>query len=136
MAFNELIVNGFGESSPTLNGVGIGSTASGSTFLVGRAKTGTVSATVALNAATALITLTPIWEVSADGATWTRAALANGAAYVAQASAGTTNTRVVSAPDAVYSQRYARVSILVGGAAGLAPDTATVGYNYIEDDLV
>jgi len=136
MAFNELIVNGYAESSPTLIGVGIGSSAAGSIMQMGRAKTGTLSSTVVLVAGTAMITLTPIWEVSIDGATWHLATVANNALYVTQAVAGDSNTHILSAPDACYGNRFSRVSVMVAGAAGLAADTCTISYNYIADDMV
>lgn len=136
MAFNDLIVNDFQSLAFSLDGIGIGSTFPANTLQMQRVKTGTASATVTLNADTALITLTPVWEVSADGSTWKRAVVANGAAYVVQANAGDTITAVVSAPEAVYSQRFCRVAILVGGAAGLAADAGFVGYNFIDSNLV
>lgn len=136
MAFNDLIVNNWQQLVFSLDGIGIGALFPGPTLQMGRCKAGTASASVTLNADTALITLISLWEVSADGTTWQRATVANNAAYVVQASSGETIAAVISAPDAVYSQRFSRVSVLVGGAAGLADDAGVIGYNFIDSNLV
>jgi len=138
MAFNDLIVNNYLQADVLLTGVGMGSSAAGPTLQMLRAEAGTISATVALTATTATLTLTPRWEVSADGATWVLATVANSAAYVLQAdqAGDASNTRVMAAPDSVYSQRFARVSILLGNAGGGAADLANVGYNFIDSNSV
>jgi len=138
MAFNDLIINNYVQADVILNGVAMDDSASGPTLQMLRAEAGTVSATVALTADTATLTLTPRWEVSADAATWTLASVANSAAYVLQAdqAGDASNTRVMAAPNSVYSQRFARVSILLGNAGGGAADLANVGYNFIDSNSV
>ncbi len=138
MAFNDLIVNNYAQADVSLDGVAMDNSAPGPTFQMLRAKTGTLSATVGLNADTATITLTPRWEVSADGTSWTLATVANNAAYVVQADQAGVATAVhaMAAPDSVYSQRFARVSVLLGNAGGGAADGAVVGHNFIDSNTV
>ena len=132
MAFNDRLVAGAASSAPVLNGVTSGNRAAGSTMLMAQVAVDTLSATVALTAATATITLTPFWQVSDDASTWVDVYGVNNAAYVVQTT-GTAAivTRVLEAPRAVYGKRYSRVTIQVGVVTGGASDLASVSYSYV-----
>jgi hypothetical protein len=116
-----------------LNGAVVG----GPTLLMSNVEQGTLSARCNFLAQTTSLTLSAVWEVSDDGSTWRRATgVANASAVaIATGTAGvdTAVTRQIDAPSAVYGSRYARCSVLLGGANGAAGDQATVAYDYVRN---
>jgi len=140
MAFNDRVLYNSQSTAVGLNGVNVGLSGPGPTLLVNRVRLGTLSALVVVDAETNTITLTPKWQVSADSSTWVDVYQPNSPANVlwatGTAGADAPVTRVLTAPDAVYAFRYARVAIEVGVTNGLAADVGNIGYNYQLDDLV
>lgn len=101
---------------------------------------GTLCALVLCSARTSTTTLTPKWQVSNDKSTWYDVYPSNGATYVAQATGTGSDvavTRVLTAPDAVYSWRYCRVQIIsaVSTCDG-TNDKGSVSYNWREFALL
>jgi hypothetical protein len=114
-----------------------GDIVAGPTLLMSGVDKGTLSARCVFLAQTTSITLSALWEVSRDGTTWVQARGATNATPVAigtgTGGVDTAVTRQVDAPAAVYSHRYARCSVLTGGASGSAGDQASVSYDFIQD---
>jgi hypothetical protein len=140
MAYNDRIVyNGQAVTTTTLNGVTAGSIQAGPTLLMSRVSKGTLSALVALDAETNTITLEASWFVSNDNTTYVKVPPLNNATVVVWATgtagADATVTKVLSAPDACYGYRYARIGVTVGVTNALAADTYAIGYNYLLDEL-
>ncbi|MCA9624739.1 MAG: hypothetical protein KC731_37205, partial [Myxococcales bacterium] len=124
--------------SQDFDGVVAGDLVAGPLLRTGQLARGTLSATVAVEAETDGITLTPLWQVSNDGTTWQTVYPPNGATYVAQAT-GTAGDdaaveRVIQAPDSVYGFKFCRVAIQVGVQTGTANDTWRISYNFKVDD--
>jgi hypothetical protein len=136
MASNDLIQFNSGATALTLTDIASANVA-GPTKLMADVKPGTLSALCVVDAETNLITLAAAWEVSNDASTWYSAVNPTNTAPTVLATgtggADATVSKVVSAPDAVYSARYARCSIAVATATGTSNDTATVGYCYVID---
>lgn len=141
MAFNDILKNNVtppGQTSTlTLNGVTAGNVVAGPKLLMSDVRIGTLSARCTVTAETNTLTLTAVWEVSADGSTWLRARGEANASEVALATgtagADAAVTRSIDAPNAVYGFRYARCSILTGVATAGASDLAAVTYDYQQD---
>jgi hypothetical protein len=114
-----------------------GAVVPGPTLLVSNVEQGSLSARCTFLAQTTSLTLSAVWEVSDDASTWRRASGVSNASPVAVATgtagADTAVTRQIDAPNAVYGSRYARCSVLLGGANGAAGDAATVAYDYVRN---
>ena len=132
MAQNDRIVNAGTSASPVLTGITAGNDGVGATLLMSQVQTGTLSANTDFTAATATLTMTPVWQVSTDGTTWRDAFIENDAAFVAQTT-GTAaiSKRTISAPAAVYGFRYARLNCRIGVATAGASDLAVISYNFV-----
>jgi hypothetical protein len=93
-----------------------------------------LSAHIIVTAATASITVKPYWQVSNDASTWTTAStneLNSVIGSVLPIVTGTANVTIpVSAPPVVYSYRYTRCMLLVGGATGAAGDLFSIGASF------
>lgn len=136
MGYNDRLKYNVQATALTITGATAGTLVAGPALLMSRVKRG-LSAQCNVTAETNGITLTAVWQVSNDNVSWANVTPSNGAANVPLAT-GTSGTddpvsRAVSAPDAVYGARYARVAILVGAQTGGASDVATVGYSYSAD---
>lgn len=136
MGFNVRLVNNYlSTGSTTLNGVTAGTTTGGNTLLMATVAPGTLSATCAVTAATATITITPKWQVSNDNTTWIDCASMNDAANVVEAT-GTAAivTKVLDAPMSAYGWRYARMSVVTGVVTAGAGDLYNMGYNFLKPE--
>ncbi len=120
-----------------IDGVSAGTVTRVATQLMRKVAVGTLSADITLDAETNTLTMTPVWEVSTDGNTYTRLVQPNGAAEVAMATgtggADASVSRVVSAPSGAYGYRYVALSILSGVVAGNAVDTYSVAMRYVSE---
>jgi len=97
--------------------------------------TGSLSAHVYAKATTNTLVITPKWQVSNDGSTWFDAYGSNRAAAVAMVTgtgSAVTDTIALSAPEAVYQYKFARVVLTstVGGGGGVGVDEASVSYSW------
>lgn len=111
-----------------------GTTIAGPTLAMNEVTPGTASALVYAQATTSTLTLTPKWQVSADGSTWRDVKLPNNAANVVLVTgtgSAVASTVVVVAPDAVYGWFYARCSLLTGGTTASTGDEYSISYNYL-----
>lgn len=129
LVFNSSPVTG------TFNTVTAGSAVNGNPLAVSGGsfqRIKTLSAVVAVTAATSTITLTAKWQVSNDKTIWFDVAYAaqNPAAVALATGTAAIVTKVVPAPDAVYGHAYARCVVVVGVATGGAGDLYSIGYNY------
>jgi hypothetical protein len=125
----------------TATGVAPGGQVNGNALFMGGRdqKVEALSALVTCDAETNTITLAARWQGSDDKSTWHTLALApqNPAAVVlATGTAGSDAdvTKVVPAPDSVYSYRFARCSLVVGAVTGTNDDTYSIAYNYRQAD--
>lgn len=96
---------------------------------------GSLSAHCVVDIETTSLTMTLNWQVSLDNSTWLDIAhTPNNAAGVVlgtgTAGADPTITKVLPAPDSVYSYPYCRCGITNAGATGAAADTYAIGYSY------
>jgi len=128
--------NGMLPASGTFNTITATSVVSMGTVPMNGIERGSLACEIALDGETDTITLTPKWQVSRDGgSTWIDVAPtpANGS-YTIQvtgtAGADATVTRVIPAPEAVYSYPLARVAVLVGVVTGAAIDTYVSSYSW------
>ena len=111
-----------------------GSTIAGPTLPMNDVAPGTGSARVYAQATTNTLTLTPKWQVSADGSTWLDVKLANNAANVTLVTgtgSAVAATIALAMPDACYGWLYSRVSLLTGGTTASTGDEYNIGYNYL-----
>ncbi len=117
-----------------------GDVIAGPTLLMSKVEKGTLSARCTFLAQSTSLTLAALWQVSQDGTTWYQARGLSNATPVAVATgtagADVAVTRIVDAPNACYAFRYARCSVLTGGASGASGDQATVAYDYAADQGV
>lgn len=140
MGFSARLVTGaLATGSLNINGATAGTVTAGPTMVMQNVASGTLSATVMMEAETNTITMTPQWQVSNDASTWLNVFSFSNTAYTAYGT-GTAGddaalTRVLSAPDAVYGFRYARVGILNGVATGASADAYSIAYNYASPAL-
>lgn len=96
---------------------------------------GSLSAWIDYLITTNTITFTAAWEVSSDGTNWYPARPGNAPANVAIATGNgglVTSAVAISAPEAVYGAKYARVSVTtgVGAGGGAGVDEVTISYSY------
>jgi len=134
MAVNTPILSGAKAADLTLNGATTGTVVAGPTLLTPDVEVGTLSARLAVTAATATLTLAALWEVSINGTTWEQArGLSNAAPVVLTTGTSAALVRHVDAPSAAYGHRFARCSILIGGTTAGASDLANVSYDYRRD---
>lgn len=120
------------------NGVAAGAFINGAALKMARCRPHTLSAQVTVDAETTSLTFSLVWQGSNDatGAFASPVDLANdvnGAPVVlatGTAGADAAVTKAVAAPAAAYGFKYVRCRLLVGGAAGLAADTYSMGYNF------
>ncbi len=120
-------------SSGTLNTLVAGSQVNGNAIFMGALapKVSKLSAKVAVTAATATLTATVKWQGSNDKSTWVDLASSNNAANVTfTTGTAAIKTESISAPDAAYSWKYARVSVVTGVATGAAGDLYAFDYSY------
>jgi hypothetical protein len=119
----------------TLNGVSNASVTGNSVFLgTNNQKISDLSAHLIVTAATSALTVKPYWQVSNDNSTWIEAfqnELNSPIGSVLPIATGAENvTCAVQAPQVVYSYRYTRCLLAVGGATGAAGDLFSAGYSY------
>jgi hypothetical protein len=131
------IRNNFAPSSGTFNGVAAGSDVAGNSLFMGNIapKVKALSAKVVLDVETDTITISAVWQVSNDNATWMD--VANGSQNATSVALGTGTagadasvTKVMQAPDAVYGWQWARLVFRVGVTTGATADTYSVGYSF------
>lgn len=141
MAFNTQLVNNYLDKSGNLNTVTAGTATAMNAVLMNDVMYGTLSARIALTAATNTITLAMRWEVSDDNSTW-ESCLLEGQDVTAALTdiVLTTGTAAIktfhaAAPRAAYGKRYCRVSIVVGVTTGAAGDLYDVKYDYARRDF-
>lgn len=138
MAYNDVIRKAMQPASLTalIAAAANGAVVPGPTLFMGNVEKGTLSARVNLLAQTTSLTLSAVWEVSRDGVTWVRAPGVSNASPVAIATGtggvDTAVVRQIDAPNAAYSHRFARCSVLLGGAGGAAGDQGDVSYDYCD----
>lgn len=106
------------------------------TVVMSQVKPGSLCAEATVDAETNTLTIAVAWQVSKDNSTWLRlGATANNAAEVVLATgtagADAAVTRVIPAPDAVYSFPYARACALSGVTTGGASDVWDIKYHYL-----
>lgn len=113
-----------------------GTVVGGSAVPMGNVVPGSLSARLALTAATSTITLAARWQVSDDNSTW-EDCLLEGADVVAALTdliiaTGTAAIKTVhmGAPDIAYSKKYARVSLVVGVTTGGTSDLYDIKYDW------
>jgi hypothetical protein len=113
-----------------------GATVAGPSLLMATVSKCTLSARCTFLAQTTSLTLSALWEISDDGVNWRQARGLSNATPVAVATgtagADVAVTRSIDAPLAVYGVRWARCSVLLGGANGAAGDQAAVSYDYAD----
>ncbi len=130
--YNQHIVTG------TLNTVSNAAVTGASLFLgmsQDKVADGTLSAYLILTAATASLTITPSWQVSNDGTTFTTVKLNSlNTAAIAVATGVLNVTTVVEPPRTVFGYQWARVLLNVAGATGAAGDLFSIGYSYKQPD--
>lgn len=114
-----------------------GTVNAGATLTMNQIEGGSLCAEVTVDAETSTLTLSALWQVSVDGSTWMT--VANGpqnAASVALATgtagADAAVTRVIPAPDAVYSFKHARCAVTNGVQTGTTSDTYSIKYHYLK----
>ncbi len=118
------------------NGEAAGTLDAAATVVMSQVKPGSLCAEATVDAETSTITIGVAWQVSKDASTWLRLACApNNAAEVALATgtagADAAVTKVVPAPDGVYSFPYARACALSGVTTGGAADVWDIKYHYL-----
>jgi hypothetical protein len=130
--YNQHIVTG------TLNTVSNAAVTGASLFLgmqSDKVAEGTLSAYLILTAATASLTITPSWQVSNDGSTWTTVKLNSlNTAAIAVATGAQNVTTAIEPPRMVHGYQWARCLLNVAGATGGASDLYSVGYSYKQPD--
>ena len=124
-----------GSQTSTLN-IANGGTEAGPTLMLNDVLAGSLQANLQLHVKKSSVTLTPKWQVSDDGATWEDFKMTNNPAnVVAITGTGTSQTvsLAVEAPTSLASHKYARMSLVAGGAS-TAPttDDYVISYNYVE----
>lgn len=110
-------------------------TVTGTTIAMDQVDKGTLSANVYALATTNTLTVTAKWQVSDDAVTFRDAYGPNRATNVAIATgtgSAVTDTICITAPDAVYAKRYARLVCVsgTGSGGGLGVDEASISYNW------
>lgn len=92
----------------------------------------TLSAEVAITAATASLAVYLKWQVSNDKTTYLDVANtpSNAAAVAIVTGTAAATTKVIPAPEAVYGYPYCRAVLYSGGATGSAGDTVSIGYHW------
>lgn len=130
--YNQHIVTG------TLSGVSNAAVTGNSLFLgmsSEKVVDGTLSAYLIITAATSSVTITPSWQVSNDGSTWTTVKLSSlNSPAIAVATGAQNVTTVVAPPQMVHGYQWARCLLNVAGATGAAADTYSIGYSYKQPD--
>ena len=127
--------SGVGATGTTAATGASGTTIAGPTLPMNDVHPGTLSALHYAQATTSTLTLTPKWQVSADGSTWRDVKLPNNAANVVLVTgtgSAVASTVVISAPDAVYAWSYARLSVLTGGTTASTGDEYSTSYTYLK----
>jgi hypothetical protein len=108
----------------------------GATVAMGVLKPGSLCAEVTVDAETSTLTIYADWQVSDDATTWLLLAPENNAANVVLATgtggADAAVTKVIPAPAAAYSFRYARCAVRNEVATGAATDTYSIKYHYLK----
>lgn len=126
--------NNVSSSSGNLDTLVSGSVQAGNAIFMGNIapKLKSLSAKVAVTAATSTITLAAKWQVSNDNSTWVDVAHEpqNPAAVVLATGTAAIVTKVIPAPEAVYGWMWARVAIVTGVTTAGATDLFAIGYNY------
>lgn len=126
--------NNVSSSSGDFNTLVAGSVVAGTAIFMGNIapKLKSLSAKVAVTAATSTITLAAKWQVSNDNSTWIDVSngTQNAAAVVLATGTTTIVTKVIAAPEAAYGWMWARVAVVTGVATGGATDLYAIGYNY------
>lgn len=117
-----------------LSGVS-GTSVTGASIFLGNSEDkivdGSFSAYLILTAATSSITMTPAWQVSNDGSTFSNVKLNTlNTAAIAVVTGVANVTTVVHPPPCVAGYQYARMLLTIGGATGAATDLYSIGYSY------
>lgn len=139
MAYNDFLQNNqqLTDLTASVAAAPNGASVAGPTLLMSNVEQGTLSARCIFLAQTTSLTLAALWEISDDGTNWRQARGVSNATPVAiatgTAGADTAVARNVDAPNAVYGSRYARCSVLLGGANGASGDQASVAYDYVRN---
>ena len=122
-------------------GIAPGSAVSGNTLFMGgrNQKVEHLSALVTCDAETNTLTLSARWQGSDDKSTWytlSHAPQNPAAVPLATGTSGADDevTKVIPAPAAVYSYKFARCQLLVGAATGTTNDTYSIAYCYRQLD--
>jgi hypothetical protein len=97
---------------------------------------GSLCADLTVDIESASLTMALNWQVSMDGTTFTTVSHAsnNPAAVVLGTGTGGADaaiSRIVPAPDCVYTFPYARAALTTAGATGATTDTYDVKYRYL-----
>lgn len=124
---------GVGGGSGNLNGVTAGTTTGVASLSMKQVRPGTLSATYAVTAATASITLSAKWQGSSDGSTWVDIANApqNPAAVVLATGTSAALSKCIPAPESVHGFQFVRATIINGAETGGATDLYAITYNYL-----
>lgn len=118
-----------------------GTTIAGPTLSLEEVQSGALAANVFISSKTSSWTATPVWQVSDDGSTWYSFKPMSAAANVVAITGSGTSTAntvnlAVEAPVSLGTHRYARCSLLTGGAtASAANETYTISYNYVKREF-
>jgi len=141
MSFNLRLASNVLDKSGNLNAVTAGTATGMNSVDMSQVLPNTLHARCQLTAATSTITLALRWQVSNDNSTW-EDVLLGGQDVVAAltdliVTTGTAAIKKVhmSAPDAVYASRYARIAVVVGVTTGAAGDLYDVSYSYQRPNL-
>lgn len=109
----------------------------GPTMIMGDVQPGTLMVLSYSQATTNNLTLTGKWQVSETGTTagtWYDAPLGNNAAnvtIVTGTGSAVASTRFIEAPDSVYGWKFARYSLVTGGATAAAGDEYSMSYQHL-----
>lgn len=124
----------------TLDTLVAGTQTSGGTVNMSQVQWGSLCARIIVDVETNTLTLYGDWQVSDDASTWSDVAPMNNAANVVigtgTGGADASITKVLEAPQCVYSFRYARLALRNGVVTGNAADTYSVVYHYLKPSMV
>lgn len=112
-------------------------TVNGASIATRQVEVGSLSVLATAALTTNTTTATAKWQVSDDASTWYDVSPENNAANVTLATGtgtGATTSKVLAAPQGVYSWNFARVQVVTGvSTADGSADAATVSYRYLKD---
>jgi hypothetical protein len=136
MSFNARRVTS-SATAGNLNTIVAGTATAAATLTTNQIEPGSLSATFAVDAETDTITLEAGWQVSRDNSTWLTVANGTQNAATVVLATGTAGadaavTKVIPAPDCVYSFTYVRAVVINRVVTGNAADTYSITYDYMK----